>query len=93
MPHSITHSDACLAEFNKKRGIPLDNYLGDFETINQVYQDRLLTEDQLCVSFSYYVTITAKNAEIQKYAENYDFFGGLQDLTSAVTKSTDKNCH
>ena len=23
MPHSITHGDACLAYFNKKRGIPL----------------------------------------------------------------------
>jgi hypothetical protein len=71
----------------------LDNYLGDFETIDQVYREGLLTEDEMCVSFSYYVGITAKNQEIKKYlADNADFFGGVVDLATAVARSKDQNC-
>jgi hypothetical protein len=72
----------------------LDNYLGDFETIDQAYREGLLTPDELCTSFSYYVTATSKNEEVQKYmAENSEFFGGLKDLEAVVKHSTNKNCH
>jgi hypothetical protein len=78
-------------EFNNTQ---LDNYLGDFETIDQVYGEGLLTEDQLCMSFSYYVTATAKNEEVQKYmADNPGFFSGLKKLRVVVTNSKNKNCH
>lgn len=71
----------------------LDAYLGDFETIDQVYREKLLTEAELCTSFSYYVVATAKNEEIQKYlAANRDFFGGLLDLKVVVTSSKNKDC-
>lgn len=72
----------------------LDNYLGDFETIDQVYREGLLTEDELCTSFSYYVTATTQSEEVQKYViANPGFFGGLKDLEAVVKNSTNKNCH
>ncbi len=71
----------------------LDNYLGDFETIDQVYREGLLTEDELCTSFSYYVTATTKNEKVQKYLiENPEFFSGLKHLEAMVKNSTNKNC-
>gem|GEM_PF-2074308 len=72
----------------------LDNYLGDFDTIDQVYKEGLLTEDQMCRSFSYYVTATLKNEEVKKYmADNPSYFDGIKDLKAAVEKSKKKNCH
>ncbi len=72
----------------------LDDYLGDFDTIDQVYRDGLLTEDQMCRSFSYYVTATLKNDEIKKYmADNPTYFDGIKNLNAAVEKSKKKNCH
>ena len=71
----------------------LDNYLGTFETIDEVYTENLLTEDALCVSFSYYITLTVKNKEIQKYlAANPDFFGGISELRAVVESSKNRNC-
>jgi hypothetical protein len=71
----------------------LDAYLGDFETIDQAYVEGLLTEDELCTSFSYYVTATAKSEEVQNYlADNPEFFGGLKRLQVVVTNSKRKEC-
>ena len=75
----------------------LDNYLGELETIDSVYGEGLLTEDEMCVSFSYYITATAQNQEIKTYIANQPkgsgFFTGLAELTADVAKSSDTNCH
>lgn len=78
-------------EFSNTR---LDNYLGNFDTVDQVYKEGLLTEDEVCRSFSYYVTATIKNEEVKQYiADNPDYFDGIRDLKSLVDKSKNKNCH
>jgi len=72
----------------------LDNYLGDFDIVDQVYREGLLTEDQMCRTFSYYVTATIKNEEVKKYmADNPDYFDGIKNLKSAIEKSKKKTCH
>ena len=78
-------------EFSKTR---LDNYLGDFDTIDQVYKEGLLTEVEMCRSFSYYVRATLKNDEINNYmAANPDYFDGIKELAAAVANSKLKTCH
>src|SRR5215472_899541 len=42
----------------------LDNYLGEFDTIERAYSEGLLSEEHLCISFSYYTDITNKNKEV-----------------------------
>jgi hypothetical protein len=72
----------------------LDNYLGDFDIVDQVYREGLLTEDQMCRTFAYYVTATTKNEEVNKYlADNPDYFAGIKDLKSTIDKSKRKSCH
>ena len=72
----------------------LDSYLGNFDTVDQAYKEGLLTEDELCRSFSYYVTATVKNEEVKQYmAENPDYFDGIKDLKAVVDKSKKKSCH
>lgn len=72
----------------------LDNYLGDFDIVDQVYREGLLTEDQMCRTFSYYVAATTKNEEVKKYlADNPDYFAGIKDLKSTIDKSRRKSCH
>lgn len=71
----------------------LDNYLGDFDTIDDAYAAGLLSMGQLCDSFSYYVTATWDDAEVQKYlAENTAYFKGLPHLVHIVASSTDSGC-
>jgi hypothetical protein len=73
----------------------LDNYLQDFETIDAVYQEGLLSEAQLCM-FSYYITLTASNKEISDYIKKIrqaqavaskPFFTGYYRLVELVGKS------
>jgi hypothetical protein len=74
----------------------LDSYLGDYETVFQAYNEGYLTEEQLCVSFSYYVTAIFKNPEIQEYIrrkDNAEFFGGASELNRAIKHSKNVNCH
>jgi hypothetical protein len=76
----------------------LDNYLGDFETIDSAYSEGLLSEDEFCVSFSYYVTLTSQNDEVKAYLtssrkQDSGFFGGLSHLVNVVAKSKKLNCH
>jgi hypothetical protein len=78
----------------------LDNYLSDFDTINEVYQEGLLSEEQLCM-FSYYVNITAANKEIRAYiarvrrlqsAGSKPFFVGYYRLVELIGKSRLADC-
>jgi hypothetical protein len=72
----------------------LDNYLGYFETINQAYSEGLLTEDQLCTSFSDHAITASKNKEVQEYMKNYsNYFDGFSELMIAIAKSTNSDCH
>ncbi|HUC01363.1 MAG TPA: hypothetical protein VMA75_00460 [Candidatus Paceibacterota bacterium] len=76
----------------------LDKYLGDFDTISDAYDEGFLSEADLCDSFSYYIAATMQNKEIQKYMtaeakQDSSFYGGLPELSSDVTNSTDTDCH
>jgi len=74
----------------------LDSYLGDYATVFQAYNEGYLSEEQLCVSFSYYVTAIFTNAEIQEYIhrkDNAEFFGGVSELNGVVKNSKNMNCH
>lgn len=83
-----------LANKGQYNTAQLDNYLGDFETIDDAYRGGFLSEDQLCVSFSYYISQTASNQEVREYMrQNPDFFGGLSELNTDVAASKDTNCH
>jgi len=78
----------------------LDNYLTDFETIDEVYEEGLLSEAQLCM-FSYYITLTASNNEISNYikkirqaqaAGSKPFFIGYYRLVKLIGKSRLPDC-
>ena len=78
----------------------LDNYLADFDTINEVHEEGLLTDAQLCM-FSYYITLTATNKEISNYiakvrraqtAGSKPFFNGYYRLVELVGNSRLPDC-
>ena len=78
----------------------LDNYLADFDTIYEVYDEGLLTEGQLCM-FSYYITLTASNKEVTDYikkirqeqaAKSKPFFIGYDRLVELIGKSRLPDC-
>jgi hypothetical protein len=80
--------------------VQLDNYLTDFETIDEVYEEGLLSEAQLCM-FSYYITLTASNNEISEYIKKIrqaqttgskPFFIGYYRLVGLVRKSRLPDC-
>jgi hypothetical protein len=76
----------------------LDNYLGDFELIRSAFEQNLLTEDELCTSFSYFTTLTANDREVQKYIEeerktDSGFYGGFTKIVKVVFRSKNENCH
>lgn len=70
----------------------ISNYLGDFHTIYNSYQYSLFTEDQLCVSFSYFIELTKSNTEVSKYAEQNGQSIVLNLLHEIVIKSSNPNC-
>jgi hypothetical protein len=89
-----------LAPGGKFTEAQLDNYLADFDAIDEVYEEDLLTEPQLCM-FSYYITITAANKEIRAYiakvrrlqsAGSKPFFIGYYKLVELVGKSRLPDC-
>lgn len=89
-----------LAPEGKFTEAQLDNYLADFDTIDEVYEEGLLTETQLCM-FSYYITLTATNKEISDYikkvrqaqtAKSKPFFVGYYRLVELVGKSRLPDC-
>jgi len=76
----------------------LANYLGDFETIDAAYEDGALSEQDLCSSFSFFITETHKNREVMNYIvsqrkENTGYFVGLDELNEIVSKSKNPSCH
>jgi hypothetical protein len=91
---AIDRGDPILHPKGKFTTDQLDTYLGNFDEIDATYNEGLLSEDDLCNSFSYYIQITAKNAEVQKYvADNHLAPDGLTSLVNVVNNSKDKNCH
>ena len=71
----------------------LDKYLGDLQTIDDVYQEGLLTEEELCGSFSVYIQETEANQEVKDYLKaNAKYFSGLPHLFTTVDNSKDENC-
>jgi hypothetical protein len=75
----------------------LDNYLGEFDTIESAYKKGLLSEFDLCDSFSYYLQITNRNSEIQRYIaeeqkQDPGFFVSFQDLVKIAANSKNENC-
>ena len=80
----------------------LDNYLGEFDTIYTAYIEGLLTEEHLCVSFSYYADITNKNKEVIAYINSQrrmqgrysaPFFLGFSKIVKVVAESKLSDCH
>jgi hypothetical protein len=89
-----------LAPKGKFTEADLDNYLADFDTIDEVYEESLLSETQLCM-FSYYIALTATNKEISKYiakvrqlqtAGSKPWFVGYYRLVELVGKSRLPEC-
>jgi hypothetical protein len=75
----------------------LDNYLGNFDTIESAYSDSLLSEEDLCDSFSYYVNLSNQNMEIQNYIaaqqkKDPAFLTSLTHLASIISQSKNQNC-
>lgn len=75
----------------------LDNYLGEFDTIESSYEKGLLSEADLCDSFSFYIGITNKNSEIKNYIiaqqkTDPGFFIALSDLAKVTSQSKNVNC-
>ena len=59
----------------------LDKYLGDFETVSMVYQEGLLTREQMDELFSEYIEQLGQSLEVKEYLERHpDYFGGLRSL-------------
>lgn len=72
----------------------LDNYLSDLDMVDEVYDEELLSESELCTSFSDTIQRTASNQEVKDYLkENSKYFSGLPELFAIVNNSKDENCH
>ena len=72
----------------------LDKFLGDLETVHDVYKEGLLTDDELCGSFSVYIHEAEANQEIKDYLKaNAKYFSGLPDLFAIVDNSKNEYCH
>jgi hypothetical protein len=71
----------------------LDKYLGDLETVYDVYEEGLLSEKELCGSFSVYAQEAEGNADVQEYLKkNSDYFDGLPKLFNVVDHSKAQGC-
>jgi hypothetical protein len=71
----------------------MDKFLGDLETVYDTSEEELLSEDELCGSFSAYVQEAEGNSEVQNYLkENSNFFTGLPKLFDKVDHSKNQYC-
>ena|SRR6478672_951480 len=71
----------------------LDKYLGDLQTVYDVYKEGLLSEDELCGSFSVYIQEAEANQEVKDYLKaNSKYFSGLPKLFAVVDNSTKPDC-
>jgi hypothetical protein len=69
--------------------VQLDKYLGDFETVASVYQEGLLTKEQLEHHFSDYIEKLGSNPEVKKYLDEYpSYFDGLRFLVKLLNVQT-----
>ena len=65
--------------------VQLEKYLGDFETVASVYQEGLLTKEQLEQHFSDYIEKLGSNREVKKYLnENPRYFDGVRFLVKLL---------
>jgi hypothetical protein len=63
----------------------LDKYLGDFETVQEAYQEGLLSVEQLCTSFSTYIREAEGNREVADYVKaNSQHFDALPKLLAII---------
>jgi hypothetical protein len=73
--------------------VQLDKFLGDLETVGEVHDEGLLSDDELCASFSVYIQEAQRNQEVMDYLKaNARYFSDLPKLFAFVTNSTNKNC-
>jgi hypothetical protein len=71
----------------------LDTYLGDLDMVEEVFDEGLLSEKELCGSFADVIDQTASNQEVKDYLkENSDYFSGLPHLFHIVKTGKDENC-
>jgi hypothetical protein len=80
----------------------LDNFLGDFDTIYAAFEEDLLSEKQICISFSYYLYLANTTGEIKTYisterskqavGSDQPFFSGFDHLFEVVSKSKFPEC-
>jgi hypothetical protein len=76
----------------------LDTYLGTYDVILSAYDRHLLSEADLCMSFSNFIDDATNDEEIRAYIakwRKYDnrWFQGFVDLQKIITKSKDPTCH
>jgi len=77
--------------------IDIDNYLVMWELLNNIYENRLITEDMLYDAFSYDIEKTYCNKEIQQYIsrtrkEGEDLYMGFRDLANNILKADKTSC-
>jgi hypothetical protein len=61
--------------------------------VDQVYGEGLLSESELCASFSDTIQRTERNPEVKDYLkENSKYFSGLPHLFATVDNSKNENC-
>lgn len=95
---AIENARSILVEdHGKYTDAQLDNYLGSFDTVETALDSHLLDESDFCDSFSYFIGITVKDAEIQKYiAEqqqtDHEYYSSLRSLANNISNSSDRNC-
>jgi hypothetical protein len=75
----------------------LDHFLGEFDTIDGVYEHGQLRDEDLCDSFQYYVTTIYKIPEIMAYIKDQrrtdpEFFQGLDNVRRELKASKDPVC-
>ncbi len=74
----------------------LDSYLGDYEIVFQASKEGYLSEEELCVTFSYYIAAIFKDKEVIDFMNrknNADYFAGLYALNDKIKQSKNENCH
>lgn len=76
----------------------LENFLGIFDSMDQVYIQGHLSINDLCEQFSYYVVSAYEYPEIKSYIREIrknnenNFFGGFDDLYKVVKESGESDC-
>lgn len=69
----------------------VDDYLGIYETVDELYQSGLIKRNMVYNSFSYFVVKTYEHPEVQKYIQDLqktdpELFSGFQHLAQSFIK-------